>query len=604
MLKERRINEILELGQNKKRLVAYLPTHFNSKPAVLIASRHEEGVFAYAVYQEKQIVDAACSNFKDYLDEQKINEIWGNNIGLIKTIKITPEDYQFGINKVSVLKANISMQPVCEIAKEENSECDHLFDAIRNINKDIAENILKKTQSKTMQVKAVDKPDEKVNIETSGALQSIEDFRAIAKDLRKNITINMNNEIEKALGIASSNNKIAILLGSTGTGKTRTVSNYSKENGFDLFITTVGQDGNFKKALYGENDVENDENGQMSIVKIPGPMIQALRNIRDNLRTTVLFVDEAFRSDGMGIFTLFSPAELSDGSLYYDIKGIEKQRLCYIENKKSSGWVLLTKDSSWMVSDDMLNLEIQKNIEQDKLNALCIHGKIPRINKKDMESNGFKITTYGEIFQERFQIPSEALQLIIAGNYGTTYDMACKKLDDAVFSRSIVLKIDMLQKTPKELIEIIKNGEPKNLDSFTDISQKEKEIIEHTFVEFLEAIKNGVQNQHVTLPQKAYNLRNIADILSVTQYPSSYANPYQYIQDLIQEYLKYNYIDSVVGRENIQSNQTQEEYLVNILEASFGTLNESPSVERTIEESESAAEDMEESVSPSSKRKM
>lgn len=556
MVSESRIKEIQTLGpSSSNRKIVYTPTHFDEKPAVLAIQTFVNGNIAYAVIQDGNIVFTECGNFREYLNKSFVKKAWGESFDNIVYSTIDSKNFVFDFDKTfkRLTPAVLSSQPKC-FDSEHGQECDHQLELVRNINMDIANNLLQ--MQRTPVVK---------NNDHATLLSSMKHNKGIAVD--------WSDEINKIIGISSVNGKMTILMGSTGTGKTRSVNNYAKANQLDMFMTTVGQDGNFRKALYGENDVENDEHGNIGITKTPGPMIEALRNIRDNRRSSLLFIDEAFRSEGMGIFTLFSPSE-NNGVLYYDIKGIDKQRFLFVKNEISSGWILATKESSHLFDGTLLK-KIEKDASREDLISFAIHGLIPRVNKKDLDENGYKIVSTGDIFQERFQIPLHSIQLVIAGNYGTNYDMANRKLDDAVFNRSNVLAIDLLAKTPKELMSVIKGEKSSNIVRFIPISKLDRERISQAFIEFYEGIKNGIQDTNLRLPKKAYNYRNMADILNVDYYPENYKDPCFYIADLIADYLKYNYIESNVGRENIEANKIQQSYLETIVSAAF-VLPENP----------------------------
>lgn len=558
MITESRIEEIKLLGPSSPdRKIVYTPTHFDEKPAVLAIQSFANGSISYAVIQNESIVFTECGNFREYLNKNFVQKAWGEALENVVFSTIDSNNFIFDFSKTAkrLTPAVLSSQPKC-FDSEHGEECDHQIELVRNINMEIANNLLKTQHNPAVK---------------------IEGKKTLLDSMKhdKGITVDWSDEINKIIGISSVNGKMTILMGSTGTGKTRSVNNYAKANQLDMFMTTVGQDGNFRKALYGENDVENDEHGNIGITKTPGPMIEALRNIRDNRRPSLLFIDEAFRSEGMGIFTLFSPSE-ENGVLYYDIKGIDKQRFLFVKNEISSGWVLATKESSHLFDGKILK-EIPRSTTKENLVSFAIHGIIPRVNKKDLEENGYKIVSTGDIFQERFQVPLHSIQLVIAGNYGTNYDMANRKLDDAVFNRSNVLAIDLLSKTPKELMSVIKGEKTSNIVRFIPISKLDRERISQSFVEFYEGIKNGIQDTNLRLPRKAYNYRNMADILNIDHYPANYKDPCFYIADLIENYLKYNYIESNVGRENIEANKVQQGYLETIISAAFN-LPENPSL--------------------------
>lgn len=522
--------------------VSYTPTHFENKPAIFIF-QSEGNAFSYLVYQDKEIVKRGCSDLKkilDHLDLKKISSAWKFQDRFLFNQRYKNEDNHMFISTTSMLP-NIAIlqqkQYKCEDFQTK-SQCSHVSKLEELYDRNFVELLLKQ-----------------VNF--------------LSKD---NLKINVAHPASKAIGLGVLLNKMIILIGPTGTGKTRTTQDVCIENGFDLFETTVGQDGNHRKALYGEKDIESNADGQLSILRAPGALIKAARNVRDNGNTTVLFVDEAFRSEGMDVFTFLSPREDPQGNLYYEFDGIDKQRFVYLESKgnvKLKTWALLTKDSSYRFQNGIPRDFIQKNTDFSVLENLAIDGRMPRITELDIEKYKFSITERGEIFSEKFRLSADSFFIVFAGNYGRNYQLAQSKLDDAVLSRSIIQEVSLTDYSPKELISIALGKTKKEFIDIRPITNDEKENLKQVMEPFFNGVLSMTQENNVKLPNKAYSLRNISTLLNITHMPTTSATAMKFINELLSGPLLYHYISHKMGLETIEPNAEQKEALIKLVKKTF-----------------------------------
>lgn len=523
--------------------VSYTPTHFGNRPAIFIF-QSESNIFSYLIYQDNEIVERGCSNLKkilDYLDLKKISAAWKFQDKGLFNQKYQNEDKHIFFSSTSMLSSiGILKQKLYKCEEfETKSQCSHTSKLDSLYEKKFAELLLHHQAS------------------------------IPSKD---NLKINVAHPASKAIGLGVLLNKMIILIGPTGTGKTRTTQDVCIQNGFDLFETTVGQDGNHRKALYGEKDIESNADGQLNIVRVPGALIRAARNVRDNGNTTVLFVDEAFRSEGMDIFTFLSPKEDHQGNVYYEFDGVDKQRFVYLEsegNEKLKTWALLTKDSSYRFQNGIPRDTIQKNIDLSLLENLAIDGRMPRITELDIEKYKFKITERGEIFSEKFRLSADNFFIVFAGNYGRNYQLAQSKLDDAVLSRSIIQEVSLTNYSPKELIAIAEGKTKQELIDIRSITNDEKESLKQVMEPFFNGILSMTQENNVKLPSKAYSLRNISTLLNITHIPSSTPSVMKFVDELLAGPFLYHYVSHKMGLETIEPNNEQKEALSKLVNKTF-----------------------------------
>jgi hypothetical protein len=404
-------------------------------------------------------------------------------------------------------------------------------------------------------------------------------------DYDEKFKVDNNSKLEKALAdIFSIEGKIAFLIGVTGTGKTYSVENFAKLNGFKLFKTVISGSGDAREAIYGTKTLENDENGQ-KIVNNPGAGIEAFRNVCFKKEPTILFLDEVQRGTATDVLTIFSQTRDSDSKKeFFLVEGIDTFYPVIIKNiNNEECLVLLTQESRLEHVDEKGKIlkALPKKASRSEIETAMINGNVSIVNKEFLEKNGYEIVEKHSKIKEKLKLPINLFKIALSANIGYEYDMS-SKLDSAVLSRCGIVDATLTDKTPVELLNLIKkeNNEP-SIIQYRNLTEEEHRIKEDFIINFFNAVQSGIALEETELPKRSYTPRNVKTLYSINKIPEN-EEIIDYLSKLINEYFILHYTNYEINEENLQPQQAQETYiketLNNIKEIMSQNLNKTKKV--------------------------